>query len=128
MLHVMAGWLVGRTRYSSERLVTADRDAMAVALVRIIVPDRAVLDAAVIPERNGIRPPLEAHAQFRRLDATIQHPQDRVAFVLAKSNNPCREISVDEEALLPGDRMRPNDGELGARKCLAGIVGRIGLC
>src|SRR5262245_48724128 len=67
------------------RLVAADRDAMAVALVGVVVPERVVLGAAVVPERNRVGLPLEAHAQLGRFDVPIEHFEDRVAFALVQA-------------------------------------------
>ena len=47
-----------------ERLVAADGNAIAEAALREIVPHGVVHDAAVIPEGDGVLPPLERHCQF----------------------------------------------------------------
>src|SRR5688572_24197331 len=98
---------------------------MTVALVGVIVPNRTVLHASVVPECDRIGPPLEAHTEFRRLDVPIEHVEDCSALVLLETNNSCREEAVDEETLLPRDRVRPEYGVLGARVDLAAIVGHI---
>jgi hypothetical protein len=50
----------------SVRLLPTHRDAMAVAPVGVVVPQRMVLRAAVVPKCNRVRRPLEAHAQRLR--------------------------------------------------------------
>src|SRR5262249_35593998 len=80
----------------SVRLVAADGDAMAVAVVGVVVPDRPVLDAPVIPERHRVGPPPEAHAECRRLDVPIEHLEHGGALVLGEADNLRREQAVDE--------------------------------
>jgi hypothetical protein len=54
---------------------------MAVAPVGIIVPQRMVLRAAVVPKCNQVRRPLEAHAQLGSFNVPIEHFQNRVLFI-----------------------------------------------
>src|SRR5216683_7029916 len=44
----------------SVRLVAGDGDAVAAARVRPVIPHGAVLDAAIVPEGDGVRAPAEA--------------------------------------------------------------------
>ncbi|TMJ63050.1 MAG: glycogen synthase GlgA [Alphaproteobacteria bacterium] len=53
--------------WSSERAVALDRDPIAVAALREIVPHRVVLGAAIVPERHRAGLPAEAALEFRRL-------------------------------------------------------------
>src|SRR6266516_5803335 len=69
------------------RLLPTHRDAMAVAPVGVIVPQRMVLRAAVVPKCNRVRRPLEAHAQLGGLNVPIKHFENRVAFALAQTGN-----------------------------------------
>src|SRR5207244_6736532 len=64
-----------------ERLVAADCHAVAIALVGKVVPQRMMLDAPVVPKGDGVRLPLEAAGQLRRLDVLIKHLQYCGAFV-----------------------------------------------
>src|SRR5262245_1098980 len=110
---------------ASVGLVTADRYAMAVALVGIIVPKRTVLRASVIPKRDGARPPLEAHAELGRLDMSIEHLENGPALVSAKTNNSCREEAVDEKTFPERDRVGPEYRMLGAGVDLAAIISHV---
>ena len=73
---------------------------MAVAPVGIIVPQRMVLRAAIVPKRNRVRRPLEAHAQLGGLNVPIEHFQNRVAFALAQTDNMRGEEAIHEQAFL----------------------------
>src|SRR5262249_9060082 len=110
---------------ASVRLVAADGDPVAVALVGAIVPDRTVLQAAGIPECDRIWPPLEAHAKLRRLDVLVQHVENCRTLALLQPYNACREEAVDKQALLARYRVRAEYGVLGTRICLAAVIGRI---
>src|SRR6266478_1426437 len=112
-------------RTASVRLVAADRHVVAVALVGVVVPKCLVLDTAIVPERDRVGPPPEAHAKPGRLDVPIEHLEDGVALVPPEADNMRREGAVDEEAFLPGDRMRPDHGVLGARERFAGVIDAI---
>src|SRR5262249_46588499 len=68
-----------KSKQQSVRLLPTHRDAMAVAPVGVIVPQRMVLRAAVVPKCNRIRRPFEAHAQLRGLNVPIEHFENRVA-------------------------------------------------
>src|SRR5215472_7093094 len=116
-----------RTRLgrASRRLVATDRDAIAEALVGVVVPEGMVLHAAIIPERDGIGLPFEPHAELGRLDMPEQHREKRVAFVLAQANDARCEGAIDEQALLASDRMRTHHRMLSPRKRLAGVVDAI---
>ena len=69
---------------------------MAVAPVGVIVPQRMVLRAAVVPKCNRIRRPFESHAQLRGLNVPIEHFENRVAFTLAQTNNMRGEEAIHE--------------------------------
>ena len=62
----------------------------------VIVPDRAVLGATVIPEGDGFLFPYEATLEFRRGDVFVQHLQLCIAFIGRKSVHPGRKILVHE--------------------------------
>src|SRR5262249_23357228 len=110
---------------SSVWLVTANGYAMTVALVGVVVPNRTVLHAAVIPKCDRVRPPLEAYAEFRRFDVPIEHLEQGGALVRSETDNPRREETVDEQALLAGDRVRAKNRMFGARIGLAAIIGPV---
>src|SRR5262245_20064224 len=95
---------------------------MAVAPVRVIVPQRMMLSAAVIPERDRVRLPAEARAELGRLDVAEQHGEDRIAFVAAHAENAGGEEAIHEQAFPARDRMRAHHRVLGARIFFAAVV------
>jgi hypothetical protein len=82
-----------------------------------------VLRAAVVPERDRVRLPLEAAMQFRRLDVAVEHLQYRVALLLAQLHDAGGEGAVDEQCLAPGHRMGADQGMLLTRVLLAPVFG-----
>src|SRR5262249_38084496 len=98
------------------------RHAMAVAPVGVIVPQRMVLRAAVIPKCNRVRRPLKAHAQLGGLNVPIEHFEYRVAFALAQTDNFRSEEAIHEQAFPTSLGMRPNNRMLGTRIDLSAIV------
>src|SRR5215475_13108605 len=95
------------TQESVRRLAT-HRDAMAVASVRVVVPQRMVLRAAVVPKCDRVRRPLEAHAQIGGLDVPIEHFENRVAFILAQADDVVGEKAINEQAFLTRFGMSAN--------------------
>ena len=69
---------------------------MAVTPVGVIVPQRMVLRAAVVPKCNRVRRPLEAHAQLGGLNVPIEHFQNRVALVFVQTDNMRGEEAIHE--------------------------------
>jgi hypothetical protein len=88
---------------------------MAVAPVGVVVPQRMVLRAAVVPKRNRVWCPLKAHAQLGRLNVPIEHLQNRVAFALVQTDNMRGEEAIHEQAFPTCLGMRPNNRMLGTR-------------
>src|SRR6516162_4729336 len=86
-------------------LVATDGDAMPIALVGVVVPERVVLDAAIVPKGDRVRLPLEAHAELRRLDVPIEHFQDRSTLEPMQTDDPCGEYAANEQALSPRYRV-----------------------
>src|SRR5262249_12538006 len=95
---------------------------MAVAFVRVIVPKRMVLGAAVVPECDRICLPLETHAQFGGLHVPVEHLENRVAFARAQADNARGEEAVREQAFPTRLGMRPDDRMLGTRINPSAIV------
>src|SRR5262249_20519524 len=95
---------------------------MTAAPVDIIVPQRMVSRAAVVPTCNRARRPLEAHAQLGRLNVPIEQFQKRVAFALARTDNVRGEEAIHEQAFLTCLGMRPNNRMLGTRIDLSAVV------
>ena len=80
---------------------------------RVVIPDRAVLGAAVVPKRHRARPPAEAAVEFRCRDLVIEHLQDGVAFAACHAVDARREVLVDEKPLAAGHRMGADNGMQG---------------
>src|SRR2546422_9384772 len=95
---------------------------MPVAPLRIVVPHRVVLDAAVVPERDRAHLPPEAALELRRLDVAIEELQERVALGLRELDDPGGEPRVNVERLASRHGMRAHDGMLGLRKHLALVL------
>src|SRR5258708_8948731 len=83
---------------------------MAMSHVRVVVERGAMHDAAVVPEGDRVVIPAEAALEFRRLDVTHQHLEQRVALVLLQALDALGEAAIDEQALSARHRMRPHDG------------------
>src|SRR5260370_39774927 len=74
----------GRQRVSaapSHRPLALHRHARAGAGVRPVVPQRAVLGAAIVPERNRILGPAEAALEQRIFHVLVEISEDRAALV-----------------------------------------------
>ena len=87
-----------------ERLVAADSDPVAVPAVREVVEHGVVLNAAIVPEGDGVGLPLEAALELRRLDVAIEHLEQGVALVSLELRNAQGEAAIDVEALSAGYR------------------------
>lgn len=59
---------------------TLDLDAVAAANIGVVVENRPMLGATVIPERDRIPAPAEAALKFRRFDVVKQKLQQVLAF------------------------------------------------
>src|SRR5947209_17928847 len=95
---------------------------MAVARVEVIVPQRMVLRAAVVPKCNRVRRPLETHAQLGGLKVPRKHFENRVAFALAQTDNMRGEEAIHEQAFPTCLGMRPNNWMLRSRIDSSAIV------
>jgi len=71
---------------------------------------------AVVPERDRVRPPLEAALEVIALRVTIAHVEDRIAFEPRQANDVLGEVAVDEERPASGNRVDAHDGMFRARK------------
>src|ERR1700733_11622397 len=67
---------------ASHRPLALDRHPDAGAGVRPVVPQRVVLGAAIVPERDGVFAPAEAALEQRIFHVLIKILQDRGALVL----------------------------------------------
>src|SRR5262249_21225816 len=71
--------------------------AGACAGVRPVVPHRAMLGAAVIPECDRVLAPAEAALEQRIFRVLVEIGEDRIAFVSGDSDDVAREAAVDIE-------------------------------
>src|ERR1700693_4006459 len=86
------------TSHSSaiERSVPCDSYPMAIAALRIIVPEREMLRTSIVPECYRIRSPLKSTVKFGGFDVPEERLQDRIAFAFVQLNDPRSEHSIDE--------------------------------
>ena len=90
--------LAGLARPARRRLVRAvalDGHSVAGADLRVVIPDRQMLDAAIIPKSDTVRLPLEAGLEVRFLAMAIQEFQNVAAFVAWQIKDMGGEIAVD---------------------------------
>src|SRR6187401_1179597 len=76
-----------RARRASHRPLALHRDARAGACVRPVVPHRAMLRAAIVPERDRVLGPAEAALEQRVLAVLIEVRQNRVALVARQADD-----------------------------------------
>src|SRR6267378_3815640 len=81
------------------------RHPRARAGVRPVIPHRAVLGAAVVPERDRVLGPAEAALEQRILGVLIKIGQHRVALVAGNADQEAGEAAVDVERLVAGHGM-----------------------
>ena len=90
-------------------------DAEARPDVRVVVPQRAVVRAPVVPERDRMGLPAEAHLEIRVIAVLIQIGQDGVALVPRHAAQPRGEGGVDVDQLAARHRVLGDDRLLGDR-------------
>src|SRR5262249_28510431 len=90
------------------------RDAGAGPGVRPVIPHRAVLGAAIVPERDGVLAPAEAALEQRVLRVLVQIGEHGVALVAGDPDDEPREAAVDIERFLAGHGMGAHHRMLGA--------------
>src|SRR5262249_5987276 len=78
----------------SERPVTLDRHSTAGARLRIIVPERLMLDTAVVPKGNGMRLPAEAHLKLLARAELAEKIQNGLALFARQSIDMGGEVAV----------------------------------
>ena len=94
----------------SEGRVPGQRQPMHLPPVAPDVVDRVVLHAAVVPEREGARCPVEPAGEFRPGEMVQQEVEQRAAFFFAHVLEPARERGVDVERLAAGLGMGAGHG------------------
>src|SRR3979490_2560807 len=73
--------------------------------VRPVVPQRAVLGAAIVPESDGVFAPAEAALEQWIFHVLVEVAQNRVALVNGYADDVARKAAVDIERLLARHRM-----------------------
>jgi len=86
-----------------------DRHALAAAAVGVVVPERKMQGAAIIPKGHRAGAPLEATLKFRTFGLLEQHLKQGVAFGFFEADDAGCENAVYEERLLAADRMGADD-------------------
>src|SRR5271163_207322 len=92
-------------RYASgavKRFIAGDSHPVAIAAVWIVIPQRQVLRASVVPECYRVRSPLKPAVEFGVLDMPEERPQDRIALALLQLDEARRKQAVDEQRVAPG--------------------------
>lgn len=64
-----------------ETYIRGDLDSEARTLIRVIVPNREMLCAEIVPEGDRIWPPMKAGPKLRTLAMCIEEKEDRGAFL-----------------------------------------------
>src|SRR5580704_2430437 len=93
----------------SDRPIAFDRDPTSGARLRVVVPDRLMLDAAVVPKGDRMRLPAEPNLEFLRRAELAQIVEDRPALVPRQPVDMGGEFAVDVQRLSLRDRMGAND-------------------
>src|SRR3954451_8897365 len=106
------GW-GGGSAAGSHRPIALDRDPVARAGVRPVVPHRVVLDAAIVPERDRVLAPAEAALEQRVGHVLVQIVQNAGALVARDAVDVARKAFVDVERLAPGHGVRAHDRVVG---------------
>src|SRR5690242_7977745 len=96
----------------SERPRAVDRDAPHVTALAVIVVERVVQRAAVVPEGERVALPPEAALELRPDRMRAEIVDERLAFLFRHVLEAKREGAIDEERLAARLRMRAHHGML----------------
>src|SRR5437868_8340602 len=105
----------------SHRPLALHRHAGAGAGVRPVIPHRAVLGAAVVPEGDRVFAPAEAALEQWIFRVLVEIGENSIALVLGDADDVTRKAAVDIERLLARHRMDADHRMLGAR--IGGLIG-----
>src|SRR5271166_608045 len=100
----------GSCSAGDRRVAALHLHAVAGAHVGPVVPDRLVVRAAVIPERDRMRGPAETAGPLRLVAMIDQEPQHTLAFKPRQFVDVGGEVLIDEDHLPAGHRMTRDDG------------------
>ena len=84
------------------RAVTVDGDAVHDPALTMVIVDRVVLDATVVPKGNCVGAPAEAAGEFGPYQVAVEIVEERRALFFAHAAEADREGAVDEQPLAPG--------------------------
>jgi hypothetical protein len=101
--------LLSRPSARFRRTGALDLDAIAGSHVWPIVPDRLVMRAAIVPERDRMRAPAKAAGPFRLVAMINQESQHALAFERWQFVDLRGEVGVHVNDLLAGDGMLDDD-------------------
>src|SRR6516165_8403265 len=99
------------------RAVTVDGDAVHDPALTMVIVDRVVLDATVVPKGNCVGAPAEAAGEFGPYQVGVEIVEERRALFFAHAAKADRESAVDEQPLAPGFGMRADNGVLDFGLC-----------
>src|SRR5260221_13251769 len=88
----------------------------------VIVPQRHVLNTAIVPERDRVGPPAKPHLEFRPGAVLEQIVQDGAALLFGKPVDMGGKSLIDDQRLAPTQGMRAYEGMRCLRTVLAAIV------
>src|SRR6516162_647521 len=88
------------------RAIAVDGDAVHDSAPAMVIVDRVVLDAAIVPKGDCVGAPAEAAGEFGPHQVAIEIVEQGRALSFAHAAEADREGAVDEQPLAPGLRMR----------------------
>ena len=104
---------------ASKRLVAGDGAAMAVAALRVVIPQRQMLGAAIVPERDRAGAPSEAALKFGIFEVPEEHLENCVALALLQLHDSSGEHPIHVKCLASRLRMSPYHRMLRVRECFS---------
>ena len=91
------------------RLATFDLHAVSRSDIRPVIPNRLVMRAAIVPERDRVAAPAEAAGPFRFITVIDKELQDAITLEAGKFIYVGREISIDIYDFASRNRMPCDD-------------------
>lgn len=82
---------------------------MHVTALAVVIVQRVMLNAAIVPERHGARLPTDPAGELLLLAVIEKETQHHVALTAPHPLDPLREGSVDIQRLVAGPWMSPDD-------------------
>src|SRR5215469_16883099 len=92
---------------------------MAVAALRVVIPQRQMLGAAIVPERDRAGAPSEAALKFGIFDVPEEHLENRVTLTVLQLLDSSGEHPIHVNSLAPRLRMSPYHRMLRVRECFS---------